>query len=453
MAQKKRKKKKGSFSLFLIALAITLTAGCTILAVCWALWGMDQKDNGTGSASVQESQAESADQAELQDSDDLTGAGGTQEGQDGSAGEDVSDEITNGEGMVSDNALTEPAGRYDELLADTAYCAANKIYAKETVSPDEVTLVFGGDILFDDRYAIMAQMNARGKGIEGSVSEEMLEVMRNADICMLNNEFPYTDRGEPTPGKKFTFRAKPEYASYLLDMGVDIVSLANNHAYDYGEISLTDSIDTLDALEIPFVGAGRNIEEAVKPVTFVANDMRIAILSATQIERYPDPNTPSATAEKPGVFRCLDISRLVEEIKKAKEENDFVIVYVHWGSESTDQPDWAQLEQAPQIAEAGADLVIGDHPHVLQGIVYHGATPVFYSLGNYLFNSKSQDTCLVEVKLDENGLKSLQFIPGRQQSCSVSMHHDEEKERVLSYIRALSPGVTITEEGFVNKAE
>lgn len=433
MARKKKKIKNST--VFFLALLLTILAGFTAFMVLWTLQTAEpfgtQKENTVVSETVPVS--------EKTDEQEQTTA--------------VEEEMCNGMTEESETEEPEPVSRYGELLADEEFCRQNKIYSKETASPDEVTLVFGGDILFDDYYAIMAQMNARGEGIEGSISEEMLDVMRSADICMLNNEFPYTDRGTPTPGKKFTFRAKPEYASYLQDMGVDIVSLANNHAYDYGEVSLTDSIDTLNALDMPFVGAGRDIEEAVKPVTFVANDIRIAILSATQIERYPDPNTPSATAEKPGVFRCLDISRLLEEIKKAKEENDFVIVYVHWGSESTDQPDWAQLEQAPQIAEAGADLVIGDHPHVLQGIVYHGSTPVFYSLGNYLFNSKSQDTCLVEVKVDENGLKSLQFIPGRQQNCSVFMHHDEEKERVLSYIRSLSPGVTISEDGFVNKTE
>ena len=116
---------------------------------------------------------------------------------------------------------------------------------------------------------------------------------------MVNNEFPYTDRGTPTPGKKFTFRAKPEYASYLTDMGTDVVSLANNHAYDYGEVSLTDSIDTLNRIGMPFVGAGRNLEEAVKPVYFIANDKRIAFISATQIERTDNPDTKEATLDSP----------------------------------------------------------------------------------------------------------------------------------------------------------
>lgn len=352
---------------------------------------------------------------------------------------------------VSAAEAVPEAGKYAELLEDEELCRQQNIYAKETASPDETTIVFAGDILFDDHYAVMAKLQQRGGGIENAFSQEMLDVTRGADIFMVNNEFPYTDRGAPTENKKFTFRAKPEYASYLLEMGADIVSLANNHAYDYGEISLLDSIDTLNGIGMPFVGAGRNLEEAVKPVYFIANDFKIAFISATQIERTDNPDTKEATETSPGVFRCWNADRLLEVVRNAKAVSDYVIVYIHWGTESTDEIDWAQKEQAPKIAEAGADLIIGDHPHVIQPIGYSGETPVFYSLGNYFFNSKAQDTCLVKLTLDENGTKSLQFIPGRQEDCHVSMLHGAEKERVLSYMRRISPGVHIDADGFVTK--
>ena len=170
-----------------------------------------------------------------------------------------------------------------------------------------------------------------------------------------------------------------------------------------------------------------------------------------QIERTDNPDTKEATTTSPGVFRCWDVERLLEVVRNAEKVSDYVIVYIHWGTESTDEIDWAQKEQAPKIAEAGADLIIGDHPHVLQPIGYSGETPVFYSLGNYFFNSKALDTCLVKVTLSENGLKSLQFIPGRQEDCYVSMLHDKEKERVLSYMRQISPDISIDAEGFVTK--
>lgn len=116
---------------------------------------------------------------------------------------------------------------------------------------------------------------------------------------MVNNEFTYTKRGSPTPGKTFTFRADPAYASYLIDMGADLVSLANNHSYDYGEVSLTDTLDTLQSIGMPYVGAGRNLEEAVKPVSFIAGDVKIAFLSATQIERVDNPDTKGRRRTRP----------------------------------------------------------------------------------------------------------------------------------------------------------
>lgn len=345
------------------------------------------------------------------------------------------------------------AGKYEELLADEEYCRQNQIYEKETADPEEVTVAFAGDILFDENYAVMAALKKRGQGIEGGISAGMLEEMRGADIFMVNNEFPYTGRGTPIPGKAFTFRAKPEYASWLLDMGADIVSLANNHAFDYGEIALTDTIDTLENIGMPFVGAGRDISEASRPVYFIANDIRIAVISATQVERSKTPATRGAAENLPGVFRCLDITGLLEEIKKAGTVSDFVIVYIHWGTESTDVIDKWQKEQAPQIAEAGADLIIGDHPHVLQPIGYCGDVPVVYSLGNFLFNSKKRDTCLVKASIDGNGLKSLQFIPGIQSDCRVSKAEGTERERILAYMRKISPDISLDEAGYITRKD
>lgn len=268
---------------------------------------------------------------------------------------------------------------------------------------------------------------------------------------MVNNEFPYSSRGTPTEGKQFTFRARPESAAILEDMGVDIVSLANNHAYDFGEDAFVDTLDTLSAMGMPYVGAGRNLEEAVKPVYFIAGDIKLAIVSATQIERMDNPDTKGATETTPGVFRCLKPDKLLEVVEEAKQNSDFVIVYIHWGTENTAEPDWLQLDQAPKIADAGADLIIGDHSHCLQPIQYVNGVPVVYSLGNFWFNSKELDTCLVKAVIDENGLQSLQFVPALQKGCTTKMLHDGEKERVLNYMRSISPKVAIDEEGFISE--
>lgn len=317
----------------------------------------------------------------------------------------------------------------------------------------EVTLGFAGDILFDDYYSMIATMKARNVGIRDCFSEDLLTEMQDADVFMVNNEFTYTDRGEPTPGKQFTFRAAPENAALLHEIGVDIVSVANNHAYDYGEVSFLDTLETLQNADMPYVGGGHNIEEASAAAYFEINHLKVGYLAATQIERMGNPDTKGASQNTPGVFRCYNPENLYAAIADAKENCDFVVVYVHWGTENTEAPDSLQREQAKGMAEAGADLIIGDHPHCLQGIEYVEGTPVIYSLGNFWFNSKALDTCMVTVTIDEKGIKAFRFLPARQEDCTTFLLHDSEKERVISYMQSLSPGVFIDGDGCVTDKE
>lgn len=319
---------------------------------------------------------------------------------------------------------------------------------KQETGNDEAILLFAGDILFDEGYTVMITMRRRGS-IRACFSEETLREMEEADIFMLNNEFTYTNRGEPIPEKKYTFRAKPESAAMLHELGVDIVSLANNHAYDYGEISLLDSLTTLEGINMPYVGAGRNLADASETVYFHAGNQKIAFLSATQIERMTPPSTKGATESAPGVFRCLTETKIFDKIAEAKENSDFVVVYIHWGTEKTDQPDWSQPGMAKSLAEAGADLIIGDHPHVLQPLANVEGVPTVYSLGNYWFNSSTLNTCLVKVKVKDGEMQSFQFLPARQSNCYTQLLSGAEKEAVLEYMRSISGTVTIDAEGYV----
>ena len=319
---------------------------------------------------------------------------------------------------------------------------------KQATEGDEATLLFAGDILFDDGYAMMGAMRQRGS-IRACFSEETLWEMEQADIFMLNNEFTYTNRGTPTPEKQFTFRAKPENAALLYELGVDIVSLANNHAYDYGEVSLLDSLTTLEGIDMPYVGAGRNLAEASETVYFQAGNQKIAFISGTQIERQSSPDTKGATENTPGVFRCLNETEIFDRIAEAKTKSDFVVVYIHWGTEKTDQLDWAQPGMAKSLAEAGTDLIIGDHPHVLQPIANVSGVPVIYSVGNYWFNSSTINTCLVKVKIKDGKMQSFQFLPALQSNCYTKLLTGAEKEAVLNYMRSISGTVMIDAEGYV----
>lgn len=320
---------------------------------------------------------------------------------------------------------------------------------EEGQADEAVTLLFAGDVLFDDNYAVMATYHSRGDTIANAFDEALLEQMNAADIFMLNNEFTFTDRGTPTSGKQFTFRSQPSNVSLYGKMGVDIVSVANNHSYDYGEDSLLDTLDTLSDAGISYVGAGRNLEEAMTPVYYERGGMTIAFVSATQIEKTAVPDTKEATADSAGVLRCMDTANLLSVIAEAEAKADFTVLYIHWGTESTAETDWLQEEQAPIYAEAGVDLIIGDHPHCLQRIDGVSGVPVIYSLGNFWFNSKTQDSCMVEVTLADGELTSFQFIPCRQSDCRTTLLTGDDKTDVISYMRSISPNVTIDDNGMV----
>lgn len=337
----------------------------------------------------------------------------------------------------------------NERLYNEAVQKGEKVYLVNCMDSERVTFAFAGDILLDDEYAMMFHYRTRGSDINDTFSADLLERMRSADVFMLNNEFPFSKRGTPTEGKTFTFRADPANVELYELLGVDIVSLANNHAYDHGEEALLDTFTTLEEAGIPYVGAGRNIDEARKPVYFIANGIKIAVVSATQIERNAVPDTREATATSAGVLRCMDPAALLEVIAEAKANSDFVILYIHWGTESQAETDWLQDKQAPVYAQAGVDLIIGDHPHCLQKLDSESGVPVVYSLGNYWFNSKTQNTCLVEVGIRKEGMEYFRFVPCIQENCRTRHLEGTEKAEALNYMRGLSPGVTIDDEGYV----
>ncbi len=429
------KKKNGNLGVFVISLVIVLAAGSLAMLGYAAVM-----PNGEPEAPIIVDFA-GIGQQNSPSRDESAGTPG-----DAAAGETASQPVSSEqvEPTVEDAIAAE-----NERLLNEAVQKGENVHLVNCADSDRVTFAFAGDILLDDEYAMMFHYRTRGSDINDTFSADLLERMRSADVFMLNNEFPFSSRGTPTENKTFTFRADPANVDMYELLGVDVVSLANNHAYDYGEEALLDTFATLEEAGIPYVGAGRNIDEAKKPVYFIANGIKIAVVSATQIERNAVPDTREATATSAGVLRCMDPSALLEVIAEAKENSDFVILYIHWGTESQAETDWLQDKQAPVYAQAGVDLIVGDHPHCLQKLDSESGVPVVYSLGNYWFNSKTQNTCLVEVGIKKEGMEYFRFVPCIQEDCRTRQLEGSEKAEVLNYMRGLSPGVSIDDEGYV----
>lgn len=351
---------------------------------------------------------------------------------------------------LTGNSLPVLKDQYQGLLDSPDIAKSHHIYQKDTIDPHQIRLSFAGDISFADGYANMAAYDSRG-GINQCIMPEVRERMGAADIMMVNNEFTYSRQGTPLPGKTFTFRGDPSMAENLKTLSVDIVSAANNHVYDYGPDAFLDTLDTLSDIDIPYVGAGRNLYEAKNAVCFIAGGLKIAYVSATQIERTT-LYTKGATDTSPGVLRTDDLKICLDAIDRAKADSDFVVVYVHWGTEGTNYFEEDQRQLARRFIDHGAGLVIGCHPHVLQGIEYYHDVPIVYSLGNFWFNSRTLPTCLIEATISKNGLEKLQFIPALQKDCRTSLVTSPgEKIKAIRFLEDLSVGITMDEDGFVQQ--
>ncbi|RHU96867.1 CapA family protein [Clostridium sp. OM07-9AC] len=243
----------------------------------------------------------------------------------------------------------------------------------------DITLGFAGDINLDETWTVMKHMRQKGKGIQGCIDPRLIRKMRSCDYMVLNNEFSISNRGKAMKGKAYTFRAPRRNVKLLQQLGVDAVSLANNHVYDYGERAFLDTLSALENNGIKYTGGGKDSKEAKKPVYFQSKGKTIAVIAATRAEKYI--LTPAAGKHSPGVFRTYDDTQYVRAIRRAKKKADVVIAFVHWGTEYSTKLESAQTSQAKDYINAGADVVVGAHTHCLQGVGYYKGKPIFYSLG------------------------------------------------------------------------
>ena len=258
----------------------------------------------------------------------------------------------------------------------------------------DITLLFAGDVYFSDH--VMNAYNQAG-GIGGVLDAGIRADIGAADIFMVNQEFPFTNRGTAAEDKQFTFRIPPEKVSMLTEMGVDIVTMANNHILDFGPEGITDSLAALDGAGIPHVGAGENLEQAKKLEILEVKGRKIGFLGASRV--YMAARWAAGT-DHPGVFSTYDPTMALQEIRAARAKCDYLVVYVHWGIERNTTPEDYQRSMGRQYIDAGADLVVGSHPHVLQEIEYYDGKPIAYSLGNFVFGSSIPETELLKVVLE-----------------------------------------------------
>ncbi|MBP3677049.1 MAG: CapA family protein [Agathobacter sp.] len=315
--------------------------------------------------------------------------------------------------------------------------------SEDTAEPkvEDFTMFFTGDVMLQYCRGVYAE-----KGINGLITPYLQQEMVNANMTVINNEFPFSTRGTKAPDKQYTFRVEPSYVSALVDMGVDVASLANNHALDFGQDALLDTFTTLDNAGIPYVGAGETKERAEEAIFVEAGGRKVGVLSASRVIPVVEWNI---TTRQPGLFCTYDSSRLVQRIKEIESQCDYVVVFVHWGIERKAYPEEYQRNLAKQYIDAGADLVVGNHSHVPQGIEYYKGVPIVYCLGNYIFNPNMTDTYALKAVWDVEGNTSLQVIPVDTRNYLTGELTGNEAQAFYDYLEGISFDVSIDENGYV----
>ena len=361
---------------------------------------------------------------------------------------------------VSDETVKVSAENEEETVPEKKEVSDETQQAKSTETTDtlvkekestespvksETTLVFAGDILIGN--AVSANYDAGG--MDGVLSKDMQDILKNADIVMVNEEFPFSERGVQMEDKQFTFRMNPRYVSLFKDMGVDIVSLANNHVLDYGAEALSDTFMTLDEAGILYAGAGESEERAKEPQIIEVNGKKYGFLAASRVLPVASWNVENTA---PGVFSTYDATALVEEIKKVRAECDYLTVFVHWGLERKEYPESYQKTLAMQYIDAGADAVIGSHSHCLQGVEYINGKPVFYSLGNFLFGQDGNTVALKAV-IGEDGSVTYAFVAAKEQGARTISCEETEAKSLYDYLTSISVNAVVRDDGVIESRE
>ncbi len=300
-------------------------------------------------------------------------------------------------------------------------------------SLEQFTLLAAGDIMLDRDV----KKEGLQKGWE-HIFEEVAPLIRQADLAFANLESPIGDKGHFIN----MFQAPPEAVNGVTYAGFDVLSLANNHALDYHHAGMFETMRLLDEHGIAWVGAGRDIFEARAPLIKEVNGVSIGFLAYTEMwfVHAREPISWKGTEDEPGVAPA-ELELIVEDIGKLRDFVDCIVVTIHWGKEYTREPTPEQKRLGRAAIDAGADLVLGHHPHVLQGIEFYKEGIIAYSLGNFVFDlnlPKTWETMLLEFTIAKQGPLEMRIIPAYIFGVQPKVLQGQHKSALYNQIRNLS---------------
>ncbi len=310
---------------------------------------------------------------------------------------------------------------------------------KENNSP-VITLNAVGDIMLSRKV----EKYINNQGLEYPIAKTE-SFLKDADITFANLECPLSDKGVPLPGKGIWFRGSPRNVETLLMAGFDIVSLANNHAMDYDEPALLQTLDILKANNIAQIGAGENEKAARKAHIEEVKNLKIGWLAYSEMAdlffSFNYPRRMAAQENQAGISSFSE-KKIIEDIKALKDEAELIILSLHWGLEYKDIPEEYQKLAARSFIDAGADIIIGHHPHCIQGAETYKNGLIVYSLGNFIFDQdwsqKTKEGLILRLELSPLGWKSAEFYPVLIEECQPKILTGGDGDELLQRFQDIS---------------
>ncbi len=311
---------------------------------------------------------------------------------------------------------------------------SNRFALQASDSTTTIQLVAAGDMMIGS----WVKEEIRHQGYDYPF-RQIRPLLETADLVFVNLEAPFGTRGTPAE-KAYTFLVDTSLVNVLEAGRVNLVSIANNHMLDYGEEALLETMALLKRRGIAYSGAGRNLAEARRAAQVKIGNTKIALAaySLTFPESFWATDTSAGTCFPYHTFVYKDIQRL-------KRENDLVIVSCHWGEELRETPKPYQIKLAHRLINAGADVVLGHHPHVVQGIELYRGKLIAYSLGNFIFGSYSEnvrDSMILSLEFARDTLMGGQIYPisvyNREVNFQPQLLKGESRQRFIDRLNQLS---------------
>lgn len=325
-------------------------------------------------------------------------------------------------------------------------------FAENIISDKNVTLSFVGDIYVSP----MMYEHYQASGISGVISEKIQNIFKSVDIAAADHEYVCGDLPESykVDYQQYTFLTPSAREGILKDFSFDVMTLANNHMMDYGTEGLASTIREIKKQGIETIGGGSDLSQAMAPYIKEVNGKKIAILAATRVVPQIDWYAQKDKAGLMTTYEQTDrFQMLKEEITRLKtEENcDVVIMYVHWGNDSDKTILGNQITLGHGYIDAGADIVIGNHTHVLQGMEFYQGKLICYGISNFLFGSYHSDTMVLTLEIDEANHITPKILPCSSEMFYTTEIEGEAAENMFRYIESMSENVSISSDGIITE--